>query len=374
MNRLVALDMPGNAMFVDAMKRIWDAGDAVFPVDQRLPEASRVDVLREMAPSAIIDALGIESMLPDGRPVETGDALIIATSGSTGTPKGVVLTHGSIAASAAASNHRLGTNTDDHWLACLPLSHIGGLSVITRALHAGCQLTVHPSFDSSRVEESARNGVTLTSLVATALSRIDASLFRRILLGGSTAPQNPPDNVVITYGLTESGSGVVYDGLPLDDVEIRLSPDGEIAIKAPMLLRCYRDRTDPKDSGGWLKTEDIGEFDSHGRLVVHGRRGDLIITGGENVWPQSVEAVLALHPLITEVVVRALPDFEWGQRVVAWIATLENSVISLDEVREWVKNSLPAYCAPKSLHVVTALPRTTSGKIDAQQLLSSRTE
>jgi O-succinylbenzoic acid--CoA ligase len=374
MNRLVALDMPGDAKFVDAMKRIWDAGDAFAPIDQRLPTAARVALLQELAPSAIIAADGTETKLPGGRSVEVGDAIVIATSGSSGSPKGVVLTHDSIAASAAASNSRLGTTSNDHWLVCLPLSHVGGLSVITRALHAKCQLTVHPSFDASLVEASARSGVTMTSLVATTLGRIDAALFRTILLGGSAAPDSLPKNVVSTYGLTETGSGVVYDGVPLDGVEIRLSPDGEISVRAPMLFRCYRDGTNPKDSDGWFHTGDIGKFASDGRLVVHGRRGDLIITGGENVWPQQVEAVLGRHPRIREVMVRGVPDSEWGQRVVAWIATKENGVISLDEVRNWVKDSLPAYCAPKSIHILGTLPRTTSGKIDVQRLPFSTPE
>lgn len=371
MNRLVALDMPGGTEFVEAMKRIWDAGDAIFPVDQRLPQAARVTLLREMAPSAIIDGEGAETKVPDGRPVEMGDALVIATSGSTGLPKGVVLTHGNIVASAAASNQRLGTMSSDHWLACLPLSHMGGLSVITRAWHANCQLTVHPTFEAPSVEAAARSGVTMTSLVSTALRRLDASLFRTILLGGSAAPEYIPKNVVVTYGMTETGSGVVYDGVPLDGVEIHLTRDGEITLRAPMLFRCYRDGSNPKDSGGWFLTGDIGEFSGDGRLVVHGRRGDLIITGGENVWPQHVEAVLALHPRINEVVVRGVADSEWGQRVVAWICTTDGAALALDEARDWVKKSLPAYCAPKAIYVVEELPRTTSGKIDVQRLLSS---
>jgi len=374
MNRLVALDMPSGAKFVDEMRRIWDSGDAVFPIDQRLPRAARITLLHEMAPSAIIDGTGVEIKIPDGRPVEMGDALVMATSGSTGLPKGVVLTHASITASAAASNRRLGTTSRDHWLACIPLSHVGGLSVVTRALHAGCPFTVHPSFDASHVNASARNGVTMTSLVATALSRVDASLFRTILLGGSAAPKHTAENVVITYGMTETGSGVVYNGVPLDGVEIRFSPDGEISVRAPMLLRCYRDGTKPKDADGWFRTGDVGEFAPDGRLVVHGRRGDLIITGGENVWPQPIEAAIALHPRIGEVIVRGLPDVQWGQRVVAWVTTVDDELITLEEVRDWVKESLPTYCAPKSIHILTALPRTSSGKIDVQRLLSSTPE
>ena len=131
------------------------------------------------------------------------------------------------------------------------------------------------------------------SLVPTALRRIDPSLFRVIVLGGAAPPEALPPNVVTTYGMTETGSGVVYDGVPLDGVEVAVDEDdGSIMLRGPMLLRCYRDGTDPKHSGGWLTTGDIGELDADGRLVVHGRRGDLIITGGENVWPDPVEQVL----------------------------------------------------------------------------------
>ncbi|MEO8362865.1 MAG: AMP-binding protein [Ilumatobacteraceae bacterium] len=368
MHRLVALDIPGDSKFVDAMRRIWDAGDAVFPVDQRIPKPARDELFLQIAPSAIIDASGTESKMTGGRAVDSGDALVIATSGSSGAPKGVVLTHDGIAASAAASNRRLGTTTSDHWLACLPLSHVGGMAVIIRALHAKCQLTVQTFFDIALVEDAARHGANMTSLVATTLRQIDASLFRTILLGGAAAPEHVPTNVVVTYGMTESGGGVVYDGQPLDGVEIRLASDGEIQIKGLILFRQYRDGTRPIDSGGWFSTGDLGEFANDGRLIVHGRRGDLIITGGENVWPQQVESILALHPRIGEVVVRGVPDAQWGQQVVAWITINDDRELSLPEIRDWVKQSLPAFCAPKLVHVVDSIPRTTNGKIEFKRL------
>ncbi|MEO5974984.1 MAG: AMP-binding protein [Ilumatobacteraceae bacterium] len=369
MNRLIALDMPSGAAFVDSIERIWSVGDAVASIDQRLPSAARVALLRELAPDAIIDTNGSETRLPNSRPVEAGDAIVIATSGSTGAPKGVVLTHYGLTASATASNDRLGTTSNDHWLACLPLSHVGGFSVVTRAWQAKCRLTVHPIFDAYLVENSTRLGVTMTSLVATALARVDPTLFRLILVGGSSAPSPLPQNVVSTYGLTETGGGIFYDGLPLSGVDTRIAPDGEIQIKAPMLARCYRDETPVTDIDGWFNTGDIGEFGNGGLLIVHGRRADVIITGGEHVWPQQVEAILEMHPRIQDVVVRGIPDPVWGHRVVAWLTTVDGNVLSLDDARSWVKETLPAYCAPKEIHVMAALPRTSSGKIDVQQLL-----
>ena len=226
-----------------------------------------------------------------GDEVDDGDALVVATSGSTGAPKGVVLTHDAIAASAEATSRRLEVTTDDHWLACLPLSHVGGLSVVTRALHTGTRLTVLPGFDADAV---AAVGATLVSLVATALRRIDPSIFRTIVLGGSRPPADRPPNTVTTYGMTETGSGVVYDGVPLDGVEVRLDDDAEVWLRGPMLMRCYRDGSSPFDADGWLPTGDLGRWLDDGRLHVDGRRGDLIITGGENVWPEAVEAILAV--------------------------------------------------------------------------------
>ena len=151
MARLVAIDLPGGAAFVDALRRAWDDGDAVLPVDRRLPTPAKRALLDAMAPSLVVDEHGEQQF--DGLPVETGDALVVATSGSTGTPKGVVLTHDAVRASAAATSRRLGTGSDDTWLACLPLSHVGGLSVVTRALHTGAVLRVHDGFDATAVED-----------------------------------------------------------------------------------------------------------------------------------------------------------------------------------------------------------------------------
>lgn len=363
MPELVALDLPGGRPFVDALQRTWDDGDAVLPIDQRLPPATATALVRAMGASRVIGPTG-EHRVEPGAPTEPGDALVMATSGSTGTPKGVVLTHAAIRASAAATSARLAVTSEDHWLACLPLAHVGGLSVVTRALLTGTALTVLPRFDVAEVEVAARAGATLTSLVATALARIDASLFRCIVLGGSRPPADRPANTVTTYGMTETGSGVVYDGVPLDGVEIDIAADREILIRCPMMLRGYRDGSSPIDAAGWLHTGDLGGWLADGRLNVEGRAGDLIITGGENVWPDAVEAAIADHPGVTDVGVAGVADPEWGQRVTAWLVPVDPAhPPSLESVRARVRETLPAFMAPRSLHIVTELPRTNLGKL-----------
>jgi O-succinylbenzoic acid--CoA ligase len=353
-NRLVVLDAIGGDAFVSALQAAWDDGDAVLPLDPRLPGPARAAVLA----AARAD-----------EPVEPGDALVMVTSGTTGEPKAAVLTHEAVTASAIATSHALGVDPErDRWLACLPLSHVGGLSVVTRALRTGTPLTVQDGFEAAAVEQAAGAGCTLTSLVPTALRRIDPRLFRTILVGGQAPPSDRPAHVVATYGMTETGSGVFYDGVPLDGVEVRIEPDGEIHLRAPMLLRSYRDGTDPKLHGGWFPTGDLGEVHD-GQLVVHGRRGDLIITGGENVWPTAVERALSTHPGVAEVAVVGRPDPDWGQRVVAVVVPADAAAPpSLDDLRDWAKQTVPAFAAPTVLDVVPSLPRTTSGKVRRGEL------
>jgi O-succinylbenzoic acid--CoA ligase len=163
--------------------------------------------------------------------------------------------------------------------------------------------------------------------------------------------------------MTETGSGVVYDGVPLEGVDVRVDPTGAIALRGPMLLRAYRDGVDPKDVDGWLTTGDIGEWDGR-RLVVHGRAGELIISGGENVWPAAVERVLEGVAGVSEVAVVGRPDPEWGERVVAVVVPHDAArPPTLDALRAAVKEQLGAWAAPKELELVTALPRTALGKV-----------
>jgi O-succinylbenzoic acid--CoA ligase len=378
MPELVALDLPGGAAFVDAVARIFDTGDAVAPLDRRLPPLAAKSQLRCLRPTAVLDESGERRALDDGVPVEPGDALVMATSGSTGDPRGVVLTHDAIGASATATSARLGIDPARHrWLGCLPLAHIGGMSVVLRALLTGTPVTLHDGFDAGAVQGVGQRGeATHVSLVATALARIDAGAFVGILLGGAAPPAELAPNVVATYGMTETGSGVVYDGIPLDGVEVAIGTGrdgagalGEVLVRAPMLLRAYRDGVDPRiagpdGAGGWLPTGDAGQLLADGRLRVEGRIAEVVVTGGEKVWPVAVEAVLARHGGISELAIWKRPDPEWGERVVAWVVPTDPAhPPSLASLRQLARDELSPWAAPQELVLVDRLPRTRTGKL-----------
>ena len=239
---------------------------------------------------------------------------------------------------------------------------------MTRSLVTNSRLIVHDGFDADDAATAARDGATLVSLVPTAMRRIDPKWFRLIVLGGSRPPEELPANVITTYGMTETGSGVVYDGRPLDGVEVRVDAAGEIHIRCPMLLRCYRDGSDPLVDG-WFATGDLGRLNVDGTLTVDGRRGDLIITGGENVWPAVVEAVLLTHPDVAEVAVAGVHDDEWGHRVVAWIVPKSGAdAPTLASIRSIAGSYLPMYMAPREIRVVDTLAITSSGKVRRHDL------
>jgi o-succinylbenzoate---CoA ligase len=369
MPELVALDLPGGPPFVDALEKAWTTGDAVLPIDPRLPPPAVDRLLAELRPTVVVDHSGRHGR-PDGRPTEPGEALVVATSGTTGQPKGVVLDHTAVEASARASSARLGVDpASDRWVACLPLAHIGGLSVVTRSLLTGTPCTVLPQFDAGSVERLAAEGATLVSLVATALGRTDTSGYRTVLLGGAAPPDSLPGNVVTTYGMTETGSGIVYDGVALDGVELRIGDgttgeEGEILVRGPMVLRHYRDGTDPRLAGGWFPTGDSGQLAADGSLAVFGRIAEVIVSGGEKVWPAPVERILGRHPAVDQVAVWKRADPEWGERVVAWIVPADPALPPrLDELRELVGAELAPWDAPRQLVMVESLPRTASGKV-----------
>lgn len=374
-----------------ALQHAWEVGDAVLPVDQRLPAPAKEELLRALRPTIVVTETGANRR-PDGVPVIKGDALVVATSGTTGAPKGVILTYEAVKASALATSARLGVDAErDHWLACLPVAHIGGLSVVTRAILTHTPVTLLPGFDRALVDAS---DASLVSLVPAALRRIDASRWRVILLGGGTMPpaSELPPNAVRTYGMTETGSGVVYDASPLDGVElgivhgpdgndidsgdgvgptssrIRTTGEGQILVRGPMLLRAYRsgepEGIDPKTADGWFATGDAGAIDSDGVLTVRGRIGDVIVTGGEKVWPDAVERVLKDATGVADIAVVGRPDPEWGEVVVAFVVPTQRSdPPSLDALKDEVRRVLPPYTVPRRLILLDEIPRTALGKV-----------
>ena len=365
MPRLVAIVLPAGAAFARALAEAWADGDAVVPIDPRLPSAAARRLLEAMRPAVLVDGSGEGRPLPDPVDTEPGDALVVATSGTTGEPRGAVLTHDAVRASADAVGARLAVDPDqDAWLAILPVAHIGGLSVVTRALVTGTPLLFDDHDDRA----------TLVSVVPTQANRLDLDRFRVVLVGAGADDRERPANVIHTYGMTETGSGVAYDGVPLDGVEFRVGPhDGEIHVRGPMLLRAYRDGADPRDPNGWFPTGDAGHLDAEGRIHVAGRLAEVVVTGGEKVWPTPVEEAIRSHPGVADVAVAGRPDPDWGQRVVAWVVPRDPSTPpTLESLRDHVKATLPAYAAPREVVITAALPRTDLGKIRRKFLTDGR--
>ncbi len=334
---------------------------------------------------------------------------IMFTSGTTGQPKGAIITYGMQWWNAVGSALNLGHAPDDRWLACLPLFHIGGLSILMRSVIYGIGVIVHERFDAVAVNRSLReDGVTMISVVAVMLQRmldaLDAeqpgsgypSALRCVLLGGGPAPYPLLEEcarraipVVQTYGLTESCSQAVTlapgdalrkpgsAGRPLMPVQLRVLRDGqpapagepgEIYLRGPTITPGYADRPEETTRafrGGWLATGDIGYLDGEGYLYVLDRRADLIISGGENVYPAEVESVLLSHPDVAEVGVCGQPDAQWGQVPIAYVHLRDGSTLSTStgELLTYAGQRLARYKLPRAIYFVGPLPRNAAGKL-----------
>lgn len=324
------------------------------------------------------------------------------TSGTAGYPKAVTLSLENLQAAAEASSQRLGTRLGERWLLCLPLYHIGGLSILFRAAWDGMTVIFQPRFDA---EETARlvkeEEVHLISLVPTMLYRLlplweadpPSQALRLILLGGAAAdPEllqralNVGLPVALTYGLTEAASQVCTAlpqevrrkpgtvGKPLPGVEVQVRNEdglpcrpgevGEIWVRGPAVARGYEGQ--PPFPDDVLRTGDLGYLDEEGDLWVLARRSDLILSGGENVYPAEVERVLQKHPAVQEVCVFGLPHAEWGQQVAA--AVVKSADVTAEELIAFARRSLAGYKVPRRIFFLSELPRTASGKVMRSRL------
>jgi O-succinylbenzoic acid--CoA ligase len=299
-------------------------------------------------------------------------AIVVHTSGSSGRPKPVELTYGNWLWSTLGSCVALGLDPAERWLCALPLSHVGGLSIVLRSAITATTAIVLERFDTERMlyELGREDGPTMVSLVPTTLQRLldgglrDPPALRWALLGG--APVTPAllgraaahgVPVAPTYGLTEACSQVTTLGVPLFCTDVRLADDGEILVSGPTVA---------PGAGPVLATGDLGAWNVDGVLHVVGRKADTIVTGGENVAPVEVEAVLEGHRAVVEAAVHGVPSREWGEAVVATVVVRAD--VSEAELRAHCADRLASFKVPKAIRFADALPRTRSGKLVRSRL------
>jgi o-succinylbenzoate---CoA ligase len=368
-------------------------GPAVLPLDPDLPEPVLARILTAFAPAALHTMTGTRSLdLPAARPaaaagvrpggVRDDTAVVIATSGSTGEPKAVELSAAALTTSAAASLRRIGAGPGERWLCCLPTFHIAGIGVLVRSLIAGLEPVVVPAVSP---EILIASGCAHVSLVPTQLRRLlDAGAspgpVRTVLLGGAAPGEGllaearrAGWRVVTTYGMSETCGGCVYDGVPLDEVSVRLGHEhSRIEISGPVLFSGYLGRPDLTAAAlrdGWFRTADLGWWRPDGSLGVRGRADDVINTGGEKVVPGEVEAALGTCEGVADVVVIGLPDAEWGESVTAFVvATDPADPPDLATLRSHVRHVVSVYAAPKRVVVMPEFPLLPSGKPDRMAL------
>lgn len=376
---ITAIRLPPSPAFLAAVDRAWARGDAVLPLDPTAPVPVVESVCNRVRPTLVVDEDGRHER-PFGHRVPPGTALVMATSGTTGDPKGVLLSHDAVLTSVGLSLDRLGCEPGERWLCCLPTHHVAGLAVLLRSRALGTDAVVHPSFDVAAVDAAVSSGeVHHVSLVPTQLGRLlDAGVpldrLRSVLLGGAAAPDellaravDAGLRVVTSYGMTETCGGCVYDGEPLDGVDVRIAEDDRIHLRGPVLFDGYlgdrRRRLEVLSVDGWLRTSDRGHLDGDGRLVVDGRADDVVVSGGENVPSRRVADHVRSLVTVSDCVVVGVDDPEWGQRAVAVVEPAPGSSPTPGELRDELRRSLPRAWVPVVV-VVDALPRTTLGKPD----------
>lgn len=341
---------------------------------------------------------------PAGLPVA---GVILPTSGTDGMPRFVAHEWRSLRANAIASNERLGFGAGDRWLATLAWAHVGGLAVPLRAAAAGATVALAgPRFDAASVARALGElAVTHLSLVPAMLHGLLAAgarppgSLRAVLLGGAATPPDLAERalsagwpIALTYGLTEAGSQVTTAtpaevragdrsaGVPLTGVEVRIRPPGDagegpdgapapghIEVRGDTLFRGYVGEP-ARPPGEWFATGDLGRLDGQGRLEVTGRLRDRIVSGGANVDPAHVEAVLAVHPEVGEAAVVGVPDGRWGQVVVAVVAGEDPDLPA--RLDPWCRERLSGPRVPRRWEVLDRLPRTATGKVDRARLIS----
>lgn len=423
----VACLLPNNANFVLTLFAMARAGAVFVPLNSRLLPAEMVGLLESsgcewllhdnqtaaMAQAVLAVLPNVSGLcLPLGEAGAPGGAgfdkeavqSIIFTSGTSGVPKGACLTYGNLFANAHGSAAHLGTGPSDRWLACLPLYHVGGMTILWRACLNGFGVILQDGFQEEAVVRATdTQAATLVSLVPTMLKRLlewpggteALARLRLVLLGGAAADPELLQaaraagiRVAVTYGLTEATSQVATArpeelparpatvGRPLPGVQVRIGleqggpvvPDriGEVLVSGPTVMAGYDglpEATDAALQDGWLHTGDLGWMDAEGYVYILQRRSDLIVSGGENVYPVEVEAVLVRHPAVQAACVIGLPDSEWGQRVAAAVVLRPGMAVTPADLDQYCRDEMASYKRPREYFYMKSLPLTASGKI-----------
>jgi O-succinylbenzoic acid--CoA ligase len=400
----------------------------LVPGNTRLSEREAVGLLAQAAPRLLItdpahrtvrfdEVVGLVRIVPEGESPDADSLLgdpraprdpepgqwqsIMFTSGTTGRPKGAILTLEQHWWNAVGSLLRLGHAPDDTWLLSMPLYHVGGQAILFRAAIGGTRVLFMPRFQAEAVARLMASGtVTLVSLVPTMLARVLAAYpgrfsprLRAVLIGGAACPPALAAEararglpVALTYGMTETASQMATEepgrpsggsGHPLHGVLLAVAePDaegaGEILVRGPQVTPGYW--RDPEATqramteDGWFRTGDIGRISADGVVTVLDRRSDLVVTGGENVYPAEVEAVLLEHPAVREAAVAGVPDPEWGHLVAAWVVS--ERPLDWAELEQFCRERLAGFKVPRRWFRVDRLPRTASGKVQRRLLVA----
>ncbi|MGH7681211.1 MAG: class I adenylate-forming enzyme family protein [Candidatus Eiseniibacteriota bacterium] len=413
--------------FAIALHALHRVGLLPVPIGATLTADERQERRRKAMVDLVLTGESIEPSMPSAatttaaQVVGLGDsppllrdldvpAALCFTSGTTGEPRAALLTHGNFFWSAIGSARNLGVRAEDLWLSCMPLHHVGGLSILTRSAAYGTGVLIHETFDANAVNEAIdREGVTLISLVPPMLERLlkarGGRLFpttlRAGLIGGGPIPpallEEAADlrfRALPTYGLTEAASqvttlsirewpaGLSSAGRPLQFTRVELRDEsnravepgveGEILVQGPTVMAAYfEDRATNAAAwdGRWLRTGDVGAWDAAGRLVVLDRRADRFVVGGENVSPDEVERILRSHPSVADVGVVGLPSGAWGHEVTAVVTLHPGATLTLDALTEHARSALSSFKLPRRLVLAPSLPRGASGKLLRRALL-----
>lgn len=409
-DRVAAL-LPSHAEGVIWVHALGRVGAVIVPLNPSWTEPEIASCISTVTPRLVLAGIGTaETIGTTSVPVATPDELtttagvpltaplrdddlhsILWTSGSEGNPRGVCLTWGNFRASAAVAVPRLELRRGDSWYAALSVAHVGGMALVLRAATYGATVYAARGFDIDELATLiADHTITHASLVPTMLRRLLArqpdpppDSLRALLIGGAAVPptllREALDRgypIALTYGLTEATSQVATAtptlvrekpgcvGSPLDSVEVRTSPIGEIMVRGPTVMRGYVDEADDPTDDGWLHTGDLGELDADGHLWITGRIAARIVSGGVNVDPLEVEHVLQGHPDVEDAAVFGIADAEWGEMVAAIVVARAASTVAPSVLEAYARERLAPAKRPKHIAFVDALPLTPRGKLD----------